>query len=63
MHISAHINAQWLALAQQHADRPAIIDDAGTWSYRNFHARIARFGNALRGLPLNKGERGRAAHP
>jgi acyl-CoA synthetase (AMP-forming)/AMP-acid ligase II len=57
MHISAHINAQWRALALRYADRPAIIDDAGTWSYRDFHARMVRFGNVLRGLPLSKGER------
>jgi acyl-CoA synthetase (AMP-forming)/AMP-acid ligase II len=52
-----HVSAQWRLLARQHADRPAIIDDAGTWSYRDFHARIVRFGNALRGLSLTKGER------
>jgi acyl-CoA synthetase (AMP-forming)/AMP-acid ligase II len=52
-----HISAQWRALAQQYADRPAIIDDAGTWSFRDFHARMVRFGNALRGLSLNRGDR------
>ena len=52
-----HISAQWRALAQQYSGRPAIIDDAGTWSYRDFHARMVRFGNALRGLSLNSGDR------
>ena len=29
----------------------------GSWSYRDVHARIARFGNALAGLGLRKGDR------
>jgi acyl-CoA synthetase (AMP-forming)/AMP-acid ligase II len=53
----AHLGAQWRELARRHGNRPAIIDEAGTWSFRDFHARIVRFGNALRGLPLNKGDR------
>lgn len=52
-----HIAAKWRELALRHSDRAAIIDDAGTWSYRKFHARIARFANALRGLGLSRGER------
>ncbi len=52
-----HIGAQWRALARRHADRPAIMDDGGTWSYRQMHARIRRFGNALIGLGLGKGDR------
>jgi acyl-CoA synthetase (AMP-forming)/AMP-acid ligase II len=52
-----HIGAQWRELALCHADRPAIIDDGGTWSYRQMHSRITRFGNALLGLALRKGDR------
>ena len=44
-------------LARWHADRIAIVDDAGRWSYRQFHARITRFGNALHGLGLSSGDR------
>ena len=53
MHIGARLNE--LALA--HPDRIAIIDDAGSWSFRRFHRRIARFGNAMHGLGLAKGDR------
>src|SRR6266849_7785748 len=52
-----HIGAEWRELALGHADRPAIIDDGGTWSYRQMHSRITRFGNALLGLTLSKGDR------
>src|SRR6266849_3732025 len=52
-----HIGAEWRELALGHADRPAIIDDGGTWSYRQVYSRITRFGNALLGLALKKGER------
>ena len=38
-------------------DRAAIVDEAGAWSFRHFHARIARFGNAMRGLGLETGDR------
>ena len=52
-----HIGTKWRELARQHGDHPAIIDDRGSWSYRDVHARIARFGNALAGLGLRKGDR------
>src|SRR5206468_1710216 len=42
---------------RDHADRTAIIDDRGALTYRQLHARIVRFGNALRGLSLTKGDR------
>ncbi len=51
------IGARLSEVAALHADRIAIIDDAGRWSYRQFHARITRFGNALRGLGLSSGDR------
>ena len=53
----AHIGAEWRELARRHGERPAIIDDSGTWSFRELQARIARFGNALLGLGLAKGDR------
>jgi acyl-CoA synthetase (AMP-forming)/AMP-acid ligase II len=52
-----HINAKWRELAGVHVDHAAIVDDRGSWSYRQFHARMTRFGNALRGLGLAKGDR------
>jgi acyl-CoA synthetase (AMP-forming)/AMP-acid ligase II len=52
-----HISEAWRDLALRHGDRPAIVDEHGTWSYRALHARITRFGNALRALGLSQGDR------
>jgi acyl-CoA synthetase (AMP-forming)/AMP-acid ligase II len=52
-----HIAAQWRGLAATHGKRPAIVDDAGTWSYQQIAERIFRFAKALLGLGLRKGER------
>jgi acyl-CoA synthetase (AMP-forming)/AMP-acid ligase II len=52
-----HISEKWRELALHHGDRPAIVDEHGAWSYRAFHARITRFGNALQALGLSVGER------
>jgi acyl-CoA synthetase (AMP-forming)/AMP-acid ligase II len=52
-----HIGAQLAQLALRHSDRIAIVDESGAWSFRRFHSRIIRFGNALRGLGLDKGDR------
>jgi acyl-CoA synthetase (AMP-forming)/AMP-acid ligase II len=52
-----HIGTKGRNLPRQHGDHPAIVDDHGSWSYRDVHARIARFGNALAGLGLRKGDR------
>jgi acyl-CoA synthetase (AMP-forming)/AMP-acid ligase II len=52
-----HIGAQWRARARAHGERPAIVDDAGTWSYHHIADRIFRFAHALLGLGLRKGER------
>ena len=52
-----HIGANWCELARDHADRTAIIDDRGALTYRELHARIVRFGNALRSLSLSRGDR------
>jgi acyl-CoA synthetase (AMP-forming)/AMP-acid ligase II len=52
-----HIGATWRELALRHGDRAAIIDDRGRWSYRDLYARIVRFGHALAGLGLAKGDR------
>jgi acyl-CoA synthetase (AMP-forming)/AMP-acid ligase II len=51
------VGAKLAQLARWHPDRTAIIDDFGTWSFRQFHARVTRFGNALHGLGLSKGDR------
>ncbi|MPZ37892.1 MAG: AMP-binding protein [Rhizobiales bacterium] len=52
-----HIGARLAELAQSHPDRSAIVDDAGTWTFQRFHQRITRFGNAMHGLGLAKGDR------
>src|SRR3569833_241085 len=52
-----HLGAVLRDLAQRHGERIAIIDDAGAWTYRQFIARIGRFGNALRALGLQRGDR------
>ena len=52
-----HIGATWQRLAMWHADRTAIIDASGAWTFRQFHSRLTRFGNALRGLGLRRGDR------
>ena len=52
-----HIGASLEQLALAHPDRVAIVDDAGTWSFHRFHQRITRFGHAMHGLGLAKGDR------
>jgi acyl-CoA synthetase (AMP-forming)/AMP-acid ligase II len=52
-----HIGATWRELARLHADRTAIIDERGQLTYRQLQSRITRFGNALRALSLDKGDR------
>src|SRR5438552_12824825 len=52
-----HIAEKWREFALRHGDRPAIVDEHGTWSYRAFHARITRFANALHALGLSAGDR------
>jgi acyl-CoA synthetase (AMP-forming)/AMP-acid ligase II len=52
-----HIGGRWRELARRHADRTAIIDDRGAWTYRLLQSRITRLGNAMRGLALTKGDR------
>ena len=52
-----HIGAKLAELALSHPDRNAIVDDAGSWTFQRFHRRITRFGNAMDGLGLAKGDR------
>ena len=52
-----HIGIKLRQLALWHGERPAIIDADGSWSFRAFHARLSRFGNALHGLGLQPGDR------
>src|SRR5262249_61274595 len=52
-----HTASKLAQLARQHADRTAIMDDAGAWSFRRFHERIRRFGNAMHGIGLAAGDR------
>ena len=52
-----HIGAKLAQLALWHGDRAALVDERGALSFRQFHSRITRFGNALYGIGLNKGDR------
>jgi acyl-CoA synthetase (AMP-forming)/AMP-acid ligase II len=52
-----HIGAKLKQLAATCPDRVAIADDTGRCTFRRFHQRIARFGNAMHGLGLAKGDR------
>jgi len=52
-----HIGAALARLANLRADHTAVIDDVGRWSFAQFTGRLARFGNAMRGLGLQKGDR------
>src|SRR3954468_11647768 len=51
------VGGKLTALAREHSDRTAIIDDVGAWSFGQFHARVTRLGNALHALGLSKGDR------
>jgi acyl-CoA synthetase (AMP-forming)/AMP-acid ligase II len=52
-----HIAAKWRELAQRHDSRAVVIDERGAVSFREFHSRMTRFGNALAGLGLTRGDR------
>src|SRR6476661_2722775 len=52
-----HIGAQLGQLAGSRAEHIAIADGGGRWSFQRFYARLVRFGNAMRGLGLQKGDR------
>lgn len=52
-----HIGWKLQQLARWHSDRPAIVDEAGTWTHQSFHARINKVGHALAGLGLERGDR------
>jgi acyl-CoA synthetase (AMP-forming)/AMP-acid ligase II len=52
-----HIAAKLTQLALAHPDRAAIVDETGSWSFGRFHQRLTRFGNAMHGLGLGKGDR------
>src|SRR5262249_38717580 len=52
-----HIATKWRELAQRHDSRAAIVDGRGALSFREFHSRMTRFGSALGGLGLTRGDR------
>jgi acyl-CoA synthetase (AMP-forming)/AMP-acid ligase II len=52
-----HIGWKLRQLARWYPDRPAIVDEAGTWTHRQFLARINKVGHALAGLGLERGDR------
>jgi acyl-CoA synthetase (AMP-forming)/AMP-acid ligase II len=53
----AHVGARLHALASAVPDRIAVVDETGAWSFAQLDARVVRFGNALRGLGLQPGDR------
>ncbi len=40
-----------------HGDRVALVDEAGPWTFEAFLARVARFGQAMAGLGIVRGDR------
>jgi acyl-CoA synthetase (AMP-forming)/AMP-acid ligase II len=52
-----HVGAKLAQLALWHGDRAAIVDEHGALSFGQFHTRISRFGHALYGLGLARGDR------
>jgi acyl-CoA synthetase (AMP-forming)/AMP-acid ligase II len=52
-----HIGTRLAQLALAYPDRTAIVDEAGSWSFRRFQQRLTRFGNAMHGLGIAKGDR------
>ena len=52
-----HIGAKLKRLGQQCPDRIAISDETAAWSYAQLVGRINRFGHAMHGLGLAKGDR------
>jgi len=52
-----HIGAKLRQLALSCPDRVAIVDQTRSCTFRQLHQRIARFGNAMHGLGLARGDR------
>jgi acyl-CoA synthetase (AMP-forming)/AMP-acid ligase II len=52
-----HVGWKLRQLARWYPDSPAIIDEAGPWTYRAFLSRISRFGHVMAGLGLTRGDR------
>jgi acyl-CoA synthetase (AMP-forming)/AMP-acid ligase II len=52
-----HLGSAFHRLLSWHGDRIAVVDPAGEWSYRHFLGRVARFGQAMYGLGLARGDR------
>jgi acyl-CoA synthetase (AMP-forming)/AMP-acid ligase II len=53
MHLAAILGR----LSRWYPERTALIDPNGTWTFRQFVARVNRLGHALRGQGLNNGDR------
>ena len=52
-----HLGVAFSRLSRWYGDRIAVVDHAGDWSYRRFLGRVARFGQAMHGLGLVRGDR------
>jgi acyl-CoA synthetase (AMP-forming)/AMP-acid ligase II len=52
-----HLGVAFRRLSTSYGDRIAVTDHAGEWSFRRFFGRVARFGQAMHGLGLLRGDR------
>ena len=52
-----HLGIAFRRLLTWYGDRIAIVDHAGEWTFRRFLGRVARFGQAMHGLGLLRGDR------
>ena len=52
-----HLGVAFRRLSTWYGDRIAVTDHAGEWSFRRFFGRVARFGQAMHGLGLLRGDR------
>ncbi len=52
-----HLGTAFRRLATWHGERLAFVDAAGSWSFRDITRRMARVGQALHGLGLERGDR------
>lgn len=52
-----HLGVAFSRLLSWYGSRTAIVDRSGDWSYRRFLGRVARFGQAIYGLGLSRGDR------
>ncbi|GGF77308.1 AMP-dependent ligase [Azorhizobium oxalatiphilum] len=52
-----HLGSHFRRARAWHGPRIAVVDEAGPWTFEAFFGRVARFGQALTGLGVARGER------